>query len=198
MLSINPLSLTRSRKSLVILIILIILGTILFTTTRTDIFKGQQTLSSIQADGDQKTKIADPLAAKQIDKEFTLPIKDNKGVEVDSLKYLIEKAELRDELVVKGQKATAVAGRTFLILNLKIVNEGDKRIEVNSRDFVRLSVNNNEAEWLAPDIHNDPVEIQPISTKYSRLGFPINETDKNLKLQVGEITGSKTVLELQF
>ena len=131
-------------------------------------------------------------------KEFVFPLKNDKGEEVAKLKYLIEKAELRDEIVVKGQRAKAIKGRTFLILNLKIANEFNQSIEIKSRDYVRLSVNGNKDEWLAPDIHNDPVEVQAISTKYTRIGFPINDTDHDLVIRVGEINGDKEEIALQF
>ena len=104
---------------------------------------------------------------------------------------------MRKEIVVKGQKATAVAGRIFLIFNLRLINEGQQKIQVNTRDFLRISANGGQ-EWLAPDIHNDPVEAQPISTKYTRLGFPVNEGQKNFQVQVGEINGEKTTFDLQF
>ena len=68
---------------------------------------------------------------------------------------------------------------------------------MNTRDYVRLTVNNG-SEWLAPDIHNDPVEIQAISTKYTRIGFPISDTDKKLKLQIGEINGDKEIVDLKL
>jgi hypothetical protein len=74
----------------------------------------------------------------------------------------------------------------------------DKGIEINSRDYVRLIVDGNTKEMLAPEIHNDPVEAQAISTKYTRVGFPINTSDKNLVLQVGEINGPKQTIKLEF
>jgi hypothetical protein len=57
-------------------------------------------------------------------------------------------------------------------------------------------VNGNTSELLAPDIHNDPVEVQAISTKPTRVGFPINDTDKKLTLFIGEINGQKDKVEL--
>ncbi|MDO8658780.1 MAG: hypothetical protein Q7K55_08615 [Candidatus Levybacteria bacterium] len=133
-----------------------------------------------------------PIAkAKQsLNKGFTFPLNNEKGQEVSKIKYDIESAELQDQILVKGQRATAVKGRTFLILNIKITNKHNQGITLNSRDYIRLLINN-QKELLAPDIHNDPVQIQAISTKYTRLGFPINEDYKNLKLQIGEIGGKK-------
>ena len=129
---------------------------------------------------------------------FAFPLKDNKVEKVAEVKYMIEKAELRDEIIVQGKRATAVKGRTFLIFNLKVSNEFTQSIEINTKDYVRLSVNGNEEEWLAPDIHNDPVTVQAISTKYTRVGFPINDSDTNLIIRIGEIEGEKEKIPLEF
>ena len=140
------------------------------------------------------------VAEKTLDlnKEFAFPLNNYKGEKIDEVKYMIEKAELRNEIIVQGKRATAVKGRTFLIINLKVSNEFTRSIEINTKDYVRLSVNGNEEEWLAPDIHNDPVEVQAISTKYTRVGFPINDTDKNLIIRIGEIEGEKEKIPLEF
>lgn len=145
-----------------------------------------------------KIQIEGAKAVQEINKEYSFPLRDGNDEEVSSIKYFIQNAELRDEIVVKGQRATAVAGRTFLILTLRITNEYDQSIEIDTRDYLRLSVNKNENEWLAPDIHNDPVEVQAISTKLTRVGFPIDETDRNLVLRVGEINGDKEKIELNL
>lgn len=146
----------------------------------------------------KKVEVKGATATQEINREFVFPLKSGKGDEVGRVKYLIEKGELRDEIVVKGQRATAISGRVFLIFTLKISNEFNKAIEMNTKDYVRLSVNGNRDEWLAPDIHNDPVEIQAISTKYTRVGFPINEGDHDLILRVGEIDGEKEEIPLVF
>ncbi|MBI2031185.1 MAG: hypothetical protein HYT08_01085 [Candidatus Levybacteria bacterium] len=151
--------------------------------------------SSTNVGGD--LKIAGPVNSKKLNKEFKFSLRDEKGEEISKFSYIVESVELRKEILVKGQKATAIRGRIFLILNLKFVNTLKQGINVNARDYIRLSVNNSN-ELLAPDIHNDPVEVQAISTKYTRAGFAINETDKNLKLQIGEIDGKKETISLDF
>lgn len=147
--------------------------------------------------GDKRVDIEKPKFQKQLNKVFTFPLKDQAGKQVSKFTYEVQNVELRDEIIVKGQKASAVKGRTFLIVNLKITNSFDKNIQLNVKDFIRLTTGNS-AEKLAPDIHNDPVDVQAISTKYTRVGFPINDTDKDLKLQVGEITGNKETIQLSL
>lgn len=140
-----------------------------------------------------------PVAkAKQIlNKEFKFPIKDANNKEISKIKYQIEAASLQDEILVKGQRARAVKGRTFLILDLKITNTYNQGIQINSRDYIRLTTNDSD-DLVAADIHNDPVEVQAISTKTTRIGFPINESDKNLQIQVGEINSKKETIKLTF
>ena len=99
---------------------------------------------------------------------------------------------------VEGKGEKVVKGRIFLFFTIKISNGYTQAIEMNTKDYARLSVNGNFDEWLAPDIHNDPVEVQAISTKYTRLGFPINENDKNLVLRIGEIEGEKQEIPLEL
>lgn len=147
---------------------------------------------------DNRKEVQGAKASQNLNKEMSFPLKDAKGEEVSRIKFVIEKAELRDEIVVKGQKATAISGRTFLILTLKIMNEHNQAIEIDTRDYIRLSVNGNGEEWLAPDIHNDPVEVQAISTKYSRVGFPIDDGDTDMTLRIGEINGDKEDVQVKL
>lgn len=133
------------------------------------------------------------LATKTINQEVNIPV----GSAGETVNYTIESAELRKQILVKGQPQTAVEGRLFLIFNLKLTNNLSKGLNINTRDFVRLSINDG-SEKLAPDIHNDPVEVQAISTKYTRLGFPVNETDKKFNIQLGDIKGEKINIPLEF
>ncbi len=145
-----------------------------------------------------KTAIKDALSTTAINREFSFPLTDDKGETVGQIKYIIESAELRDEIVIKGKKAYAVDGKVFLVLNLKIVNESNKNIAMATKDYTRLIVNSNEAEPLSPSIHNDPVTVDAISVKPTRIGFSVNKEDKDLKIKVGEIQGEKTTIDIKF
>ncbi len=154
--------------------------------------------SSVQGVNTTESVDSKPLETMNLNREFKFPLRNDAGKEVGKLTYIIESAEVRKQIIVKGSRASAVDGRVFLILNLKIVNDLDKGLQINSRDYLRISVNGKTKELFAPDIHNDPVEVQAISTKNTRVGLAINQDDKNIDLQVGEINGNKEHIKLSF
>lgn len=174
---------------LLFIIIVVIGKKIIQSTPQTEIASATQKPSEIT--------IEPAIATTRLNRSYQFSLRDSKGKEVSTFMYILESADLRREIIVQGKRATSVKGRIFFILNLKIVNSLSSGITLNSRDYVRLSVNNS-AELLAPDIHNDPVEAQAISTKYTRLGFATNDTDRNHTVQVGEITGKKESIQLKF
>jgi hypothetical protein len=131
------------------------------------------------------------LGVQSVNKEFQFPLKDLRGEDIGTIEYMIEKAELRDEIIVKGQRATAIPGHAFLVLSLKITNNFKQAVQVTTRDYVRLSVNGDTQELIAPEIHNDPVEVQAISTKTTSVGFPLSTSDSDISLWVGEINAEK-------
>lgn len=148
---------------------------------------------------DSNVVLPDAVAKKDLNKTFTFPIRDEEGKAVGNFNYTIQNVELRKQIIVKGQRATSVSGRIFLIVNIKVTNDLSQEIEIPSRGYLRIIVNNNN-ELLAADIHNDPIEVLGKATKYTRIGIAINEQDskKPIVLQVGEIDGKKENLEINF
>lgn len=184
----------RNKILKVILLAVAIILIVIWAKNSLPIFKGKTQPST----GTAQVVIKGAKDKVNINKQFEFPLKNTKGEEVSKIKYTVESAELRDEILIKGKRASAVSGRQFLIINVKIANEFGKSFEINSKDYVRVVVEAKEAELLAADIHNDSVKVQPISTKYTRLGFPVNDADKNFKLKVGEINGEKIDIEIKF
>lgn len=151
---------------------------------------------SSSAASSQNYQIEKPNATAQINRTFDFPLKSSDG-STSSFGYTIVDAQLQKQIIVKGTRATAVDGRIFLIINIKLVNSRNQGLSVNTRDYLRLSVNGT-TELLAPEIHNDPVEVQAISTQYARVGFPVNESDRAFVLHAGEINGKKQNIALIF
>lgn len=189
-----PSNLRKFKKNHIIgavIAIVIILGLVAVRN-----FTPDATLGQING-SDARTEAPKPLATQNLNTEFEFPLVDGEGEEVAKIKYLVESANIQDAFIYKGSMATAVKGRTFLIFNIKITNPYSETIEVNTKDYIRVKVNGSE-EQLAPEIHNDPVEIQANSTKYARIGLPINDNDKNIVILVGELDGDKKTIKLNL
>lgn len=143
-----------------------------------------------------KTILKAATANVEIQKDYQVSVLNEDGEEVDGVLMRLENAEVRDEIIVQGQKANSVAGRAFLVINMKLVNELEQAVEINTKDYLRLGIS--EAEWFAPDIHNDPVLVQAISTKPTRVAFPVDGGLRKFSLKVGEISGEKETVEIDF
>lgn len=172
-----------------------------FALLATLLIVGNSILSKASASSrntNSKVEVAAPRAILSLNKEQKFPLKDSTGKTITELKFNLENIEERDEIIVKGSRATAVKGRVFLVMTLKLTSEFTKALQVNTKDYFRLTINDNNTEMLAPDIHNDPVIVEPTSTKYTRLGWSINESDKNIILHIGEIGSQKTSIEINF
>lgn len=153
--------------------------------------------SSAPSSTSSKVQLKEAVATKPVSKDINIIIADEDGEELDPVTMRIDNVELREEIIVQGQKATSVEGRGFLVVNLKLVNPLESGVEINTKDYLRLGENDSN-EWLAPDIHNDPVVIQAISTKPTRVAFPVNIETRRFSLQVGEIAGEKEIIEIDF
>lgn len=142
--------------------------------------------------GDSRIEVSTAKKTQEIAKVLEVDL----GKDIPKLQFEVQRAEIHDRIIVSGKWANSVKGRTFLVVSLKLTNNANSPLSLNSKNFVRLSVNGNESELLAPDIHNDPVEVQPRSTKYTRVAFPIDDTASQLKLQVGKVDGQKEIIDL--
>lgn len=185
--------LTSMGKNILYISIVLIVAILSFVIGRVS------SINSAGATGNQiyKLPLPTPKVEKTVNKTFTFPVKDQTNKIISQITYTITSVDELDQIVVKGQPATAVQGKTFLVVNIKLVNSSNQSVVMNTRNYIRLSVNNS-TDLIAPDIHNDPVEVEPTSTKITRIGFPINTSDKKLLLHVGELSGEKTVIPLNI
>lgn len=176
-------------SALVTLIVIIVIAAVAFLAGKLSTPKSVR-----QAVGQDAAPVTN--AEQKLNKSFDVSVKNDKGVEITKVKYNLEDAVLQNQIIIRGTRATAIQGKTFLIVNFNLNNNSNKYIQLNSRDYVRLVGTN--GEMIAPDIHNDPIQIQPISTKESRLGFPVDATTKKFTLSVGEIDGKKNQVTINF
>lgn len=175
---------------IVVLVILVIIG------ISSSMRKASTNVGGTSTSTAQQVSTPKPVATESLNKTFQFPLKDATGKVVSNIQYEIQSAEMDNQVIIKGEEATAVQGKTFLVLNLQITNNYDKAVQLNTRDYIRLIVNGDTSEKLAATIHNDPVDVEPISTTFTRLGFPISTSAKSLALEVGQIDGSKKTIPL--
>lgn len=179
-----------NRKKVGSLILLLIIGGVLLVGVR-------YTLSRSVSKSVLSTTTAPDAITVPVEREFSFQVYDKDKQLSDPVRYVITSAQLTKQIIIKGQKANAVSGRTFLILNLKLVNDFDKSLFLNTRNYIRVQPAGTQ-DKLAPEIHNDTVEAQPLSTKLTRIGLPVDEKSKEFTLFVGELEGAKEAISIKF
>lgn len=172
----------------VVVLIVIVIGTR---------FIGGGNSSAVQGVQSSQNGTIIPKAKQTLNKNLEFPIKDDKGKVVTKIKFSLLEAQLQDEIIVQGKRTSLVNNKSFLVITLKLRNDYSQGIKINTKDYIRLSVNKKD-EKLAADFNNDPVLVQAISTKYTRLGFAISNDDKDITLTVGEIDGKKETISIKF
>ncbi len=172
----------RNPMGLVVALVLVVGG----------VFGGQYLLGRNKpaVQGAVTSPVSSRSKVASIDKAFSFVAynKDKKLVDANKLAYVLTTAEKTDQIVIKGKRATAVPGRSFLIINLKLTNEQDEPLFMNTRNYIRVQPAGTE-DKLAPEIHNDTVEIQADSTKVTRIGMPIDSNQNEFTIYVGDPEG---------
>lgn len=114
------------------------------------------------------------------------------------IKFKITTVEKTSQVVVKDQTFTAKNDKLFFIVNLLLKNDSTAPLNIIPGDLVRLSIESDDENKFAPDLHNNVVYISPISSRIDRIGFVIAQDAKKFKLYVGEIEGKKEEIAFQF
>lgn len=96
-------------------------------------------------------------------------------------------------VLVQGQRVTARNNKEFLVLNMEISNSYNVPLYTYPVDSFRLI--DVDGKKFAPTAHQGNVEVRPQSTKTSNVGFVIPKGSKRFKVEVGELSGEKVILE---
>lgn len=136
-------------------------------------------------------------AALSLSQSYTFDGRNDQAKVVDKhpIKMTFVSAELNRKILIKGQPATARDGKIFLVVNMDLENQSSDRMYLPVYDMIRLQ----EGDKLrAPDVHNSLVQIDPISSKGTRIGFLIDDKGRDFSLKIGELTGTKQTIDLKF
>ncbi|HKZ34991.1 MAG TPA: hypothetical protein VJ179_03960 [Patescibacteria group bacterium] len=133
----------------------------------------------------------------KVNQSFEFAAKDERGNGTDKkVKMTLVTAEQTNSILVKGKKLKAKSDKMFTIVLLEIENPHQERLTLAPFELMRLI--DSQGKIFAPDVHNAVVTLQPISTKRDRVGFLLDSKEKTVKLQIGEITGDKKVIQVKF
>lgn len=183
----------------VVVIILAVSGGMMFlrnnSETNTQV-QGAQTTS-------QDTKIE--IEKTEINKIYEVKALNTQGKEAkDRVTMNIKSGEKTNEILVKGQPATAKGDSRFLVLNIDLTNSSKERLIVAPLDLVRLIIDDQKR---AAEIYSEETQlkgsvvVEPDSSKTTRVGFVLTEdiVKKPKSIQVGEVNEeSKEVFEIQL
>ncbi len=144
-------------------------------------------LTETKTTSDGRVELRKPMASESLKKDFSFPLKDGTGKQISTIKLTVQNLELRDQIIIQGKIANTTVGKNVLIANLELTNNFTKPVQINSRNYFRLK-KNNDGKLYDPKIHNDPVDVQPVSTTNTRVGFTVEDTDHDFILRVGDVT----------
>lgn len=187
----NIFSFARILKKPAVLIALI---TIALLGSGVYFLKSKVASSTPQIFGSSQTNFS-PATSIAVNRKFDIPIRNSGGKTTGSvLPVTITTVDSSKKILISGKPATSRDGKLFLILNLDIDNSTTNQLNIRPVDFIRLQ--DSEGKSFAPDVHNDVVKAEPISIKKTRVGFVVDEVQKQFKFLIGEIGGSTQTLEI--
>jgi len=191
--SINKRDLKNKRKGIIIgILVLVIVGGIILKTKSNTSNKNVMSSVANQEDSTENKS----LAEVDLNVGYSFVAKDAQGNSAKEVNFVITKAEKNKEVLIQGKPANAKGDKAFLVLHIEIDNPETKKLYLTPVDLLRL-IGEDEKKF-APDIHSEVVEIQPISTKITRVGFVILADQQSFLLQIGELNGDKQNLEINF
>lgn len=100
------------------------------------------------------------------------------------------------QLLVQGQTVVARNNKDFMVINMEITNNYNQPLYMYPVDSFRLI--DAAGKKFAPTAHQGNVEVRPQSTKTSNVGFIVPTDLKKFKIEVGQLTGDKVLLEFSL
>ena len=165
------------------------------------LFKKANKQNTAQVQGAQTSDSQLVTEKADLNRAFEIKALDTQGKQAKSkITMNIKSIEKTNEILVKGNPATAKGNSRFLVLNIELSNSSLERLIVAPLDIVRLIINEQKraAEIYTEELTQikGSVVVEPDSTKVTRVGFVLNEdiVNESKSLQVGEIDSERKEL----
>lgn len=101
-----------------------------------------------------------------------------------------------DSILIQGSNVVARNGKDFLVINMELSNPYNLPLYNYPVDSFRLI--GVDGKKYAPTAHQGNVEVRPQATKTSNVGFIVPKELKKFKVEVGQLTGDKVLLEFSL
>ncbi len=101
-----------------------------------------------------------------------------------------------DSILIQGSNVIARNGKDFLVINMELSNPYNLPLYNYPVDSFRLI--GVDGKKYAPTAHQGNVEVRPQATKTSNVGFIVPKEIKKFKVEVGQLTGDKVLLEFSL
>lgn len=133
-----------------------------------------------------------------INQNFSVQARTNDKLRVRDadLSVTLTDTTINNTLLIQGKRASTREGKTFLIINMEVENQFQVPLYIFPIDLLRLV--REDGKRIAPSVHQGTVEVRPVSTKKSNVGFVIDPNEKDFKIEVGEVNRDKQVIEISF
>ncbi len=133
-----------------------------------------------------------------INQNFSVQARTREKVRVRdaNLAVTITDSDIDNTLLIQGKRATTREGKTFLIINMEVENEFAVPLYIFPVDLLRLV--REDGKKIAPSVHQGSVEVRPVSTKKSNVGFVIDPSDRDFRIEIGELSKDTQILEISF
>lgn len=140
-----------------------------------------------------------PISKSSVDisKNFSVVARTKDGRPTDgTFPIKVTTAELTDNVLVQGKKATARNGKIFLVVYLEIENKYNVTLYNKPLDLLRLV--RSDGKRIAPSVSQGDVEVRAISVKRTNVAFVVDKGEKNFTIEIGEIKGKKEAIQIKF
>jgi hypothetical protein len=147
----------------------------------------------------QASAVQGASATTNLSQHFQVVARDSTGHPLVPAKLLdlsLIRAEKTNNILIQAKKYNTINGKQFLVIYFNVKNPDKAIYYINTADLFRFR--DSSGNKIVPAVHQGTIDIRPISTASSNVGFLINQYDKNFKVEIGEIDGNLKTFEVNF
>ena len=178
--------------------IYIVLGVILLIVLAGSVFYFTKGRSKSGSQSDTSNQIvSENGVSAALNKKINFPIKDSSGKDTgNQLVVNFTNVERSEKILYKGRPLSPRESKDFIVVNIEIENSTKDRLTVRPADFMRLV--DTQGRQFAADIQTDPIKVEPLSIKRTRIVYIVADNLRDLKFLIGQINADRETVEVRI